>query len=171
MNRFTQTWEAGRLTLAGAAGIGVNRARIAVCCNGNWRFPFEGRTSVSSHTDWEDAAGTGVCINLAVSGREDGLAVQLHCVIYGDRPMARMWCTLRNESDQGIRLDTIHLLETAATEGGAEFPGERAQPPPGRPPRHSPRPCRPGPTRRRAPGRPPAPPSLLVHIETCPLAL
>jgi len=48
----------------------------------------------------------------------DGLSARYHCVIYRDRPMALLWCTMKNESNEGIRLDALHLLETAAAEGG-----------------------------------------------------
>ena len=119
MNHLIQTWDQGRLTVAGNGGIRVDHARIGVCLDGQWRFPFESQTIVESQTDWLDNAGAGVRHTVAATDSVRGLAAQYHCVIYRDRPMARLWCTLRNASNHGIELDAIHLLETAVVEGGA----------------------------------------------------
>jgi len=119
MNDSALCWADGRLTIHVATHIHIEHARIGVCGEKGWRFPFEDGAVVSEWEKWEDGIG-GAMHQLVTAGQTvDGLDAEFHVVRYESQPMIRVWLTLNNRCDKPIRLHGIHLLDIAAGDGAS----------------------------------------------------
>jgi len=117
MNDLTLRWTDGRFALHIGSQTHIEHARIGVCSENGWLFPFEKGATVSQWERWED--GIGLAMHQTVTARRtpDGLDTRFHIVRYESQPLVRVWLTLDNCCDKPVSLYGVHLLDIAAEDG------------------------------------------------------
>jgi len=118
MSKVLLRFEGKRLSLDIGEAVRIRGARVGLCVGGEWLFPLERGADSCRTPNWHDPIGVGEHYRFSATDEARRIACDWHAVIYEAGDLARVWMEISNVSGKPVRLDGLHLMETATADGG-----------------------------------------------------